>query len=96
VEEGTARQIFETPRHPYTRGLLAATPRLGSSLDREGAGRLTEIAGTVPLMREPIDACSFAPRCFATIPACTGARPGLRGQDGHVVACCRHERADAA
>jgi peptide/nickel transport system ATP-binding protein len=94
VEEGTVRQIFESPRHPYTRGLLGATPRLGAT---GGKQRLVEIAGTVPILREPAQGCSFAPRCPAAIEPCGNSRPDLRcGGDRHLVACGRFTLPDAA
>src|ERR1700755_2713381 len=48
VEEASVGALFATPLHPYTRGLLGAVPRLGSSLEAGGRGKLAEIAGLVP------------------------------------------------
>jgi peptide/nickel transport system ATP-binding protein len=96
VEEGTTRQIFTEPYHPYTKGLLGATPRLGSSLNGPRGSRLMEIAGNVPVMREPAAGCSFAPRCAHATDMCGDGPPSLRGRDGHVVACGRFNLADCA
>ena len=63
VEEAAVRDLFARPLHPYTRGLLGAVPRLGSSLDPAASGRLVEIPGQVPSLRAPIVGCAFAGRC---------------------------------
>jgi peptide/nickel transport system ATP-binding protein len=57
-EVGMAEDIFEHPLHPYTRGLLRATPRMDQVLDR-----MIAIEGTPPDMIAPIQGCSYAPRC---------------------------------
>ena len=63
VEEAPVNEIFARPLHPYTRGLIGAVPRLGSSLRDGGRGRLAEIAGLVPSLRQRIVGCPFAGRC---------------------------------
>ena len=61
VEQGTVFDIFEDPRHPYTRALLKATPRLGA---RAGSRRpLDEIKGIVPSLYDLPRGCAFYPRC---------------------------------
>ena len=57
VEQGTVRDIFHDPKHPYTRGLLASIP--GGS----AGSRLKAIDGTVPSLANLPPGCSFAPRC---------------------------------
>jgi len=57
-EVGTAEDIFERPVHPYTQGLLRATPRLDKVMDR-----MISIEGVPPNLVAPIPGCSFAPRC---------------------------------
>jgi peptide/nickel transport system ATP-binding protein len=57
-EVGIAEDIFEKPIHPYTRGLLRATPRLDEVMDR-----MITIEGTPPDLIAPIHGCSYAPRC---------------------------------
>src|SRR5919205_747495 len=56
------QQLFDSPRHPYTQGLLGAVPRLGSSLTGT-ATRLVEIPGLVPSLKQRIPGCIFANRC---------------------------------
>jgi len=97
VEEGTAREIFGNPLHPYTRGLLGAVPKLGSSLEHEGRTKLTEIGGQVPSLRKPIIGCAFASRCISVTDTCRAIAPAVEEkQPGHFVACHYAERQLAA
>jgi peptide/nickel transport system permease protein len=66
VEEGDVMQILTQPRHPYTRALLAATPRNDIRV-----GRLPTIHGTMPAAWEWPRGCRFAPRCAYALPKCT-------------------------
>lgn len=66
VETGTVREIFESPRHPYTRGLLASVPRL----DRVDEG-LHAIPGNPPNLSSLPAGCVFRPRCDRAFEACT-------------------------
>ncbi len=86
VEQGSARAVLASPRHPYTRGLLAAIPRM-EGLPR----RLAAIPGVVPTLRKVPDACIFAPRCEYMHDACTAGRPELRGDVGHGWRCVLDE-----
>ena len=88
VEEAPVRDLLKAPRHPYTRGLLGAMPRLGAS-DRQE--RLTEIPGTVPSLAEPIVGCAFAARCSMAIDKCHRQAPALErhGDSEHYAACWR-------
>jgi peptide/nickel transport system ATP-binding protein len=85
AEQAPVRSFFTGPRHPYARGLLAA------SVEEDGAHyttrRLTEIPGSVASARgEP--GCPFAPRCPDMILACRIAPPALAWlDDGRAVAC---------
>jgi peptide/nickel transport system ATP-binding protein len=88
VEEAGVRDIFARPLHPYTRGLLGAVPRLGSSLHDGATGRLAEIQGQVPSLREPISGCAFAGRCPIATDLCRRVAPAcVEKQAGHSVAC---------
>jgi oligopeptide/dipeptide ABC transporter ATP-binding protein len=87
VEAGPVAEIFGSPRHFYTRGLLASIPRI----TRERAPLLHEIAGMVPGPAERPAGCAFAPRCPRANAHCAAVMPPLEriGPD-HDVACWRH------
>jgi len=74
VEEGTTRDIFENPKHPYTRGLLRSVPRLGER-SRKGRSRLMEITGIVPSLYDIPQGCSFHPRCRHVMDICRQQPP---------------------
>ncbi|WP_035851336.1 ABC transporter ATP-binding protein [Kitasatospora azatica] len=91
VEQSGADELFASPRHPYTRGLLDSLPRL----DAEGEA-LRAIPGTPPSLLSPPPGCAFQPRCaaYAADPeeACTAGRPALRlVTTGHRSACVKEE-----
>jgi oligopeptide/dipeptide ABC transporter ATP-binding protein len=71
IEEGPTREVLLSPRHPYTQGLLAASP----TLER---GKLTPIPGSVPQLTALPPGCSFEPRCALRRVECTQAIPDLR------------------
>ena len=83
IEHGSADQIFDSPRHPYTQGLLASIPSLAAR------GRpLTAISGTVPHPLNLPPGCTFAPRCPRVFEPCPTAFPARMDQgEGHDVAC---------
>ncbi len=66
AETGAVAAVLQRPRHPYTRGLLAALPRP----DRPHAGRLAPIPGSLPDLTEPDPGCNFRPRCPFAAPGC--------------------------
>jgi oligopeptide/dipeptide ABC transporter ATP-binding protein len=72
VETQDAEELFRAPLHPYTRGLLAATPS-----HREERERLAAIEGTVPELIDPPPACRFHPRCPHAAEVCTVVDPVL-------------------
>jgi peptide/nickel transport system ATP-binding protein len=97
VEEAPVARLFARPHHPYTRGLLASVPRLGSSLAGGDRGRLAEIQGVVPSLREEIVGCAFAPRCGFATERCRRETPTLDAQaPGHLAACFHAQRVAAA
>ncbi len=88
VEEAPVGAIFADPQHPYTRGLLGAVPRLGSSLSSERRGKLAEIPGQVPSLRERIKGCPFAGRCLSATDLCRRIAPACEEKSpGHFAAC---------
>jgi peptide/nickel transport system ATP-binding protein len=88
VEEAPVGDIFAHPLHPYTQGLLGAVPKLGSSLENEGRGRLTEIRGQVPSLRSRIVGCPFAGRCPKVTDMCREIAPAIEAKaPGHLAAC---------
>src|SRR5271167_4797521 len=92
VEEAAVADLFACPRHPYTRGLLDSIPKLAA---RRGGvvTRLSEIAGTVPSLSEPIVGCAFAPRCSYATARCRSEYPPLEEKvSGHRAACWESER----
>jgi peptide/nickel transport system ATP-binding protein len=81
VEDGPAREVLEAPRHPYTQGLLAASP----TLER---GKVAPIPGTVPQLTAMPPGCAFEPRCPVRVALCVRAVPDLRpAGDGHASRC---------
>jgi peptide/nickel transport system ATP-binding protein len=87
VEEAPVGDLFASPLHPYTRGLMASIPKLGGVLDDQ-RHRLAEIPGMVPSLRGMPAGCSFAPRCsFATARCHTTFPPLETVRPGHAVAC---------
>ncbi|MCL2067293.1 MAG: ABC transporter ATP-binding protein [Treponema sp.] len=83
VEEGTAEKIFNTPFHPYTRGLIGAIP------DREQRGRpLANVPGKIPSIRDIFPCCPFVPRCPGVLPPCIAEFPPAIDLSGtHKVRC---------
>ncbi|MFG1496149.1 oligopeptide/dipeptide ABC transporter ATP-binding protein [Saccharospirillum sp. HFRX-1] len=76
MEYGDTEQVFETPSHPYTRGLLRAIPRL----DQDGDELLT-IPGNPPNMLELPAGCPFQPRCPHADERCARDMPALTSQN---------------
>jgi peptide/nickel transport system permease protein len=68
VEEGDVAQVLTRPRHPYSRALLAATPRNDVRM-----GRLPTISGAMPAAWEWPQGCRFAPRCEHALPRCSAS-----------------------
>jgi oligopeptide/dipeptide ABC transporter ATP-binding protein len=90
VEIGPTEQVLASPRHPYTRTLVASSPRIGGP-------RLTD---DLPRLDEPPAAfdielgCRYKTRCPIATPICATIDPALAAEDGHEVACL-HWRAHA-
>jgi peptide/nickel transport system ATP-binding protein len=88
VEEATVEDLFDHPRHPYTRGLMASMPAV-IGLDANNDARLTEIPGMVPSLTNLPAGCAFAPRCTLAVERCRAEYPPLQDFDGHLAACWR-------
>jgi oligopeptide/dipeptide ABC transporter ATP-binding protein len=94
VETGSVRDVLQRPRHPYTRALMAALPRI----DRRGA-KLAAIPGIVPDLRNMPRGCRFHPRCAAAQPGrCDAQAPALEdvGDGGGAVRCLRWQELEHA
>ena len=87
VELAGVEAMVDTPRHPYSRGLLASTVHGGMR-----GTRLEAIPGAPPDLGEAPVSCSFAPRCKYAEPQCVAAPPALREMTAsHLVRCVRAE-----
>jgi peptide/nickel transport system ATP-binding protein/oligopeptide transport system ATP-binding protein len=85
AEEAPIETLFDAPRHPYTQGLLGATPTLAQT-----ESRLRTIPGSLPDPAAPPPGCRFAPRCAFADAECSAARPAeIAIAPGHRAACRR-------
>jgi oligopeptide/dipeptide ABC transporter ATP-binding protein len=84
VEEQTAATLFERPRHPYTRGLLACSPTLG-----ESGREIRPIPGRPPSLADAFGGCEFADRCPDAEPECATWQPEPVALPGGGTASCR-------
>ena len=73
VERAVVDDLYRSPRHPYTWGLLGSLPRLDSHVDR-----LVQIPGSPPSLLNPPRGCRFHPRCPYVMDVCKGDLPELR------------------
>ncbi len=88
VEQAPRDALFNDPRHPYTRGLLASIPSL-----HHGDGPLNHIPGQVPSLLSPPPGCPFAPRCPLADEHCRRESPAMREiAPGHAAACWHAEK----
>jgi peptide/nickel transport system ATP-binding protein len=83
VEQASVRDIFRSPSHPYTQGLLASIPGA-----RGDSTRLRAIEGSVPAPGRLPHGCAFEPRCSERLPVCAEEPPDARPVDArHSVRC---------
>jgi oligopeptide transport system ATP-binding protein len=83
-ESGSADEIYDTPRHPYTVGLLDSVPRL----DRPKGSRLKSIEGEIPDLANLPTGCAYRPRCTYAVDRCAAENPPLaKVGDSHASAC---------
>ncbi len=84
IEQGSLKDIFYNPQHPYTWGLLASVPRL----DEENKRKLVPIWGQPPDLLAPPAGCRFAPRCDYAMQICQTQAPNYyQVNQGHQAAC---------
>ncbi len=83
VEEAAVVEIFETPRHPYTQGLLRSVPKLSFPTEE----RLQTIEGTVPSLANLPSGCHFAPRCQFRRVECEQREIPIKKLNGAKVRC---------
>lgn len=88
VEQGSRRLIFDSPRHPYTKALLAATPHVDPALRRAHV----PLTGELPSPLNPPPGCAFHSRCPYATDECRQLRPLLRDVDGRFAACHHAEK----
>ena len=90
VEEGTAAELFDNPRHPYTVGLLRCLPARGR---RKSDGPLETIQGSLPSPGSALQGCVFADRCALADDKCRQSEPPLfELGGGHLSRCFYHDR----
>lgn len=77
VEEAPVKELFASPQHPYTKGLISSVPKL-----RQNVRRLESIPGNVPDLSRMPQGCKFAPRCPHVMDRCLAAEPELLPADG--------------
>jgi peptide/nickel transport system ATP-binding protein len=88
IETAPSKELWEAPRHPYTKGLLASFPTVSGP-----KRRLTGIPGSPPDMRSPPSGCRFHPRCSEVMDRCKVDAPELlanQTQKDHRAACHLH------
>ncbi|MGY6717476.1 ABC transporter ATP-binding protein [Bacillus licheniformis] len=91
VEEGGVTAVFDSPKHPYTKGLFASIPAFTGKSER-----LSSIEGQVPKPGSIKKGCMFAPRCPHKRERCVEEEPGLnRLADDHAVSCFLYEEEGA-
>ena len=86
IEHGSAAEILHRPRHPYTKALLAALPRVA------GDKGLHSIPGEPPDPHQPPTGCIFLSRCPVSFARCMAKPPQFEVQEGHSVACWLSEQ----
>jgi dipeptide transport system ATP-binding protein len=87
MEQGPKQRIFARPLHPYTQGLLAATPGLAGQRHAQSLPQ-----GELPSPLDPPKGCVFSTRCPHAVERCRDERPAARPLDGRQVACHFAER----
>ena len=85
VEEADRDTLFQTPKHPYTKALLAAVPEADPELEAQRAEQL--IIGEIPSLRSPPSGCTFHTRCTQALPICKQCEPAPKTDGSSTIAC---------
>ena len=94
VEQGSVREIFLNPKHPYTVALLRCIPRISAGRQ---PGTLRPIKGRIPALSETLTGCVFASRCARVRNRCRQEHPDIeQTTDAHLVRCFYAETPDPA
>ncbi len=89
IETGSAKNIYHTPKHPYTLALLNSIPRM----DQPRKAKLDPVEGQPPDLTQLDDGCSFRFRCRFAVDGCAKSFPQLEAvSDGHFSACFEKEQ----
>ena len=89
VESGLVKDLFRSPLHPYTIGLMESIPTLETT--QQKLSKLKEISGTVPSLSQVPSGCPFHPRCSAAETRCKTDKPKLKKiSQTHSVSCWLH------
>lgn len=83
IEEAPVKEIFQSPKHPYTKALLGTVPTIRDSADRV----LVSIPGIVPESYDDMEGCRFAPRCAYCRPECSAPQKDYKFGKGHTAKC---------
>ena len=87
VEKASTRALFDSPKHPYTIGLMNSIPDINENVER-----LRTLEGLVPSLYDMPKGCRFAPRCQYACPECGAERIRLTDlEGGRQVRCRRYE-----
>jgi peptide/nickel transport system ATP-binding protein len=87
VEEASVTDLFDDPKHPYTKGLIGSVPKIGQKKDR-----LDSIKGRVPDPSNMPTGCKFAPRCAQALTKCIDNEPGVTMfENGRLCSCWLYE-----
>ena len=84
VEEGAAADVLESPKHPYTKALMAAAPRV----EADGKRTVLRLAGEVPSALNPPKGCHFHPRCTHCMEKCRLETPPVKELPNGQRVCC--------
>jgi peptide/nickel transport system ATP-binding protein/oligopeptide transport system ATP-binding protein len=82
IEYGSTKEVLQKPKHPYTKGLIAAIPSISEDVER-----LNSIEGQIPVFNTEPTECRFANRCSGCCAACLNGEPALIDTAGHGVRC---------